>query len=245
MPRYALIACEVMTRTLEAALPLSNHELTIEWIDLGLHITPKLLHQRLQEIVDGLDPAAYDAVLLLFGLCGKATTITAPPGLPIVMPRAHDCITLYLGSADRFQQEFDSEPGTYWYSVDYMARNTDHNNMLGAVSMGMEDEEYARLVERYGKETADMIHQTLTGWQAHYSRAVFIDDGQGDDAPYRQHASDKAAKEGWAFRVMHGDNRLVEMLVTGQWPEDEFLVVPPGWRIELDGTGGIIKAVSP
>ncbi len=245
MPRYALIACEVMTRTLNAALPLAKDDITIEWIDIGLHSTPKLLHTRLQEILDGLDTAAYDAALLLFGLCGKATTLTAPPEIPLVMPRAHDCITLYLGSAARFQQEFDSDPGTYWYSVDYMARNTNQNNMLGAVSMGMEDDEYARLIERYGLDTASKIRETLTGWQAHYSRAVFIDDRQGDDAAYRLHASDKAAKEGWAFKIMEGDNRLVEMLVTGDWPEDEFVVVPPGWRIEMDGSGGIVKAVRP
>lgn len=40
----------------------------------------------------------------------------------LVIPRAHDCITLYLGSRQRYLEQFNARPGTYWYSLDYLER---------------------------------------------------------------------------------------------------------------------------
>ena len=55
-------------------------------------------------------------------MCGTATVGLTARHAPLVLPRAHDCITLYLGSRQRYNEEFMRHPGTYWYSVDYMER---------------------------------------------------------------------------------------------------------------------------
>jgi hypothetical protein len=34
----------------------------------------------------------------------------------MIIPKAHDCITLFLGSKERYRTYFDAHPGTYWYT---------------------------------------------------------------------------------------------------------------------------------
>jgi hypothetical protein len=42
----------------------------------------------------------------------------------------------------------------------------------------------------------------------------------------------RAAAEGKEFLLIPGSTRLLRALVAGGWDESEFLVVPPGRRIE-------------
>jgi hypothetical protein len=41
-----------------------------------------------------------------------------------MLPRAHDCITLLLGSRDAYQNYIDSHRGVYWYSDGWIATGT-------------------------------------------------------------------------------------------------------------------------
>jgi hypothetical protein len=38
----------------------------------------------------------------VYGLCNLALTSLRARAVPVVVPRAHDCITLYLGSRQRY-----------------------------------------------------------------------------------------------------------------------------------------------
>ncbi len=38
----------------------------------------------------------------------------------LVIPRVHDCISLLLGDPRRYQEQFENNPGTYWYSQDFL-----------------------------------------------------------------------------------------------------------------------------
>ena len=58
-----------------------------------------------------------------YGLCGQATAGLIARSIPIVIPHAHDCITLFLGSRDSYQYQFVNYPGTYWYAHDYIERS--------------------------------------------------------------------------------------------------------------------------
>jgi len=55
-------------------------------------------------------------------------------------------------------------------------------------------------------------------------------------------ARNKAKKEGWVFERKTGDRRLVEMLINGEWTEEEFLFVPPGHTIKQSYNEGLINA---
>lgn len=243
MKRYIALTCEALARSVYAAAAESPHTVAVRLYRQGLHNTPKRLRETLQGQIDAIQPGECDAILLAYGICGTSTVGLSCPHTPLVMPRTHDCIALYLGSHARYQQEFDANPGTYWYSLDYMERNEPGSNVaLGAITLANMDEVYDEYVEKYGKENADYLMEVMGEWGKHYNRAVFIDMGIGDGSQFEQMAQEEAARRGWLFERKQGNQRMIRMLIHGDWAEDEFLVVPPGYRICQTGAEGLIKA---
>ncbi len=245
MKRYLALTCEALTRSVYAAAADAPHTVTVELLRQGLHNTPKSLRAALQERIDAAAPGAYDAILLAYGLCGASTVGLAARDVPLVIPRAHDCITLYLGARARYQAEFDAHPGTYWYSLDYMERSADGASVgLGAATIGAMDEVYAEYVRKYGQDNADYLMEVMGEWGKHYRRAVFLDTGEQGGEPYQRLAQEQAQQRGWAFERKAGDSRLITMLLNGEWHDAEFLVVPPHHRIAQSSDSGLIQAIS-
>jgi len=244
MARYVALTCEALARTVYAASATSPHTVTIRLFRQGLHNTPKKLRRTLQDEIDAIQPGECDAILLAYGLCGTSTAHLTSRHTPLVMPRAHDCITLYLGSRERYNAEFERHPGTYWYSADYLERQEPGAAVaLGAAGIGDETAEYDKWVEKYGQETADALVEEMRGWTQHYTRAAFIDTGLVNLTLYEDKAQAKATNEGWVFERMAGDHRLIDALIQGEWSAEEFLVVPPGYAIQQTSTDAIVKAV--
>jgi hypothetical protein len=214
----------------------------VRLLDQGLHDRPSTLREQLQAQIDAIPPGDCDAILLVYGMCGLATPGLVARHMPMVIPRAHDCITLYLGSKARYQEEFEQEPGTYWYSVDYLERNPSQSR-LGAGMPGLIDGLYEEYVQKYGQDNADYLMEVMGEWGKHYQRAVYIDTGLGDSTVFEQMAHEQAKRRGWRFEQREGNRRLVQMLVNGVWSKDEFLLVLPGYMIEQSHDGELIKAV--
>jgi hypothetical protein len=242
MKHYIALTCSALARSVYAAAAQSGATVSVRLFDQGLHNVPGDLRTKLQAGVDAIPEGECDAILLAYGICGRSTVGLEARHTPLVMPRAHDCITLYLGSREKYQAEFDAEPGTYWYSVDYMERSKS-NAGLGASLPGVIDDVYEKYVEKYGKDNADYLMEVMGEWGKHYKRAVFIDTGLGDGSRFEYAAQEQAHQRGWTFERKQGNRRLVEMLINGDWPEDEFLVVPPGYRIDQSSDSGLIVAV--
>lgn len=244
MARYLALTCEALARAVYAAAAISPHTVTVQLYRQGLHDAPKVLRHTLQDDIDAVPPATYDAILLAYGLCGAATAQLVARHTPLVLPRAHDCITLYLGSRDRYQAEFERHPGTYWYSLDYMERQEPGKSVaLGAAGLAETAEQYEGWVAKYGEETADALRDEMRRWMSHYTRAAFIDTGLGEAEVFAVKAQDKAAHEGWIFEKLPGDRRLVNQLMAGAWNDDEFLVVPPGFAIQQANNEGVVRTV--
>ena len=244
MAHYLALTCEALARSIYAAAAQTDHTITVQLYRQGLHNRPKGLRAGLQEQIDAAADKPVDAILLAYGMCGTSTIGLTARQTPLVMPRAHDCITLYLGSRERYQAEFDRHPGTYWYSVDYMERAEPGASVaLGAAGIETSEAEYEKYVQKYGQETADMLMEEIRGWAKHYTRAAFIDTNLGKPNIFLEKAQDKADKEGWAFERMQGNPRLLDMLINGDWSDEEFLVVPPGHTIRQQYDDGLVQAV--
>lgn len=237
------LACDALARLVYWCAAQSPHVVDVELMKLGLHVNPADLRQRLQARIDAVSADDYDAVALAYGLCGKATAGLTARHVPIVIPRAHDCITLFLGSRQRYRHEFETRPGTYWYVQDYIERN-DSAGMalsLGAATAVDMTAAHAEYVEKYGQDNADYLMEVMGAWQQHYERAAYIDLGLNEDTSVEQQARDEAARRGWTFERLSGDQRLLRKLLHGEW-DDDMLRLDPGQQLEMTHDDGVIAA---
>jgi hypothetical protein len=135
--RIKAIVCEVLAREVYACAATSPHIVDVQLIEKGLHNVPANLQEELQRTIASAQRARYDAIALAYGLCGNALAGISAGEVPLVIPRAHDCITLYLGSRQAYQAQFTERPGTYYYTPDYIERRgSDSSFSLGAKDEG-------------------------------------------------------------------------------------------------------------
>ena len=106
--RLGCIGCEVLARAIYLCAARSPHIVDVELLQRGLHNVPNDLRAQLQASIDSSAGQGYDAIVMTYGLCGQATAGLTAPGVPLVVPRAHDCITLFLGSQEHYQEQFNN-----------------------------------------------------------------------------------------------------------------------------------------
>ncbi len=170
---YMLIACAVLYRECYYSAAISKNIIDIKLCEKGLHdIGAAKMSTRLQSEIDDIDPNNYDAILLAYGLCSNGT-MGLRSKIPIVLPRAHDCITLLMGSKEKYQQYFNQNTGTFYRSSGWIERGTSSlDNPESTVSqMGIST--YQEYVEKYGEDNAKYLMETL-GSMAHYNKLAYI-----------------------------------------------------------------------
>ncbi len=232
--KLKVIGCEVLARLLYHCASQSPHTIDIELLRYGQHQQPSNLRMALQAAIDASASQGYHAILLAYGLCGKSTEGLTARAVPLVIPRAHDCITLFLGSRQRYNEQFTQVPGTYWYVQDYLERDDGSETGLAIGANTSADAEALRAsyVEKYGEDNANYLMEVMGAWQAHYQRAAFIDLGLADASATQAQAQFDAAQRGWAFERLAGEMALIQRLLNGQWDQD-YLVLQPGQSIAM------------
>ena len=244
--RYRLISCRVLEREMAAAIARSPNDVDIEYLPKGLHDLPsREMRQCLQTTLDGTGEEQYDAVLFGYGLCNNGLDGLTAGKQPIVVPRAHDCITLFLGSKERYLDYFQQNPGTYFLTSGWI----EHGEVTGELrqltiqhAAGM-DKRLEELVAHYGEDNARFLYDTLCAADRHYGQYTFIEMGVEPDNRFEQIARERAATRGWTYKRIQGSMSLLQRLVDGDWTQGAFLVVAPGWRVKADYSEGIITAV--
>jgi hypothetical protein len=241
--RLLALTCEVLARSVYLCAARSPHVVDVRLNRRGLHDDPPNLRTILQGEIDEID-RPYDAVVLAYGLCGGATAGLRAAGIPLVVPRAHDCITLFLGDRGRYLAEFTEHPGTYWYVQDYLERTDEGSAFagVGAVSDAEARATYEEYVARYGPDNAAYLMEAMGAWRAHYDRAAFIDMGVGDATDVEARARDEANRRGWLFERLAGELVLVRRLIDGAWDDADFLVLRPGERLAMSYDERVISA---
>ncbi len=239
---FKLISCEIFFREMEFLLGQSPHQIDVEFLQKGLHDIPSdEMLKRIQAQVDAVQ--GYDAILLGYGLCNNGLDGLKARDTQLILPRAHDCITLFLGSRNRYQEYFDANPGTYFKTTGWIERNeiADELKQLSIPNqMGM-DMTYDQLVEQYGEDNADYLWEELCNTEKNYSQITFIEMGVEPDGSFEQTARDEAAAKQWTFEKVPGNLTLLRCLLHGEWDEDDFLTVPPSYRITVKHDPSIIS----
>lgn len=230
-----LISCNVFQREVCLCLARTPHVVDVEFTELGEHANSGGLRQLIQSKIDATEAGGkpYEAILLLFGLCGNATSGLRAQRTPLVLPRAHDCCTILLGSKQRFAEHFKDAPSTPFSSVGYLERGDYFLRTDDGTPKVESGDAYAQLVAQYGEEDAKYIWETMHPPLLDHgtNRAVFIDIPETTPPAMVEQFRQKAAAAGKECVHLTGSLRLIQNLINGQWDTEDFLTVPPAHKI--------------
>ena len=243
--RLKVIACEVVARELYWCAARARHAVNLTLLEQGLHANSDLCRTRLQQEIDAAEPDRFDVVLLGYGLCNNSLVGARAGRIPLVVPRAHDCITLLVGSKERYARLFAEAPGTYWFSSGWLesyergGERIEPRSNSGLGSM-YKAESYEELVAKYGADNARYLTEFMSHWEDHYTRGALIrfefDRHLGLEDKVRRICEEK----GWEFVTVPGDPGLLESGLNGEWDAERFVTVTPGKVLRASYTDGIL-----
>jgi len=194
------------------------------YLDYGLHSYPRKLNQTVQEALDGLpDPSL---VILGYGLCGNGLNGIRAGKHTLLIPRADDCIAIFLGSYERYQREFKTESGTYYLTKGWLESGS---NPL---------QEYQGYVQKYGLEKANWLIDSL---YHNYKRLVLVAHSQEDLDACRSKAQEVAKfceRWGMQYQEILGSiayfEHLIQIGMFAEQADENFILVPPGGELCQD-----------
>jgi len=233
-----VIACGVLEKELQTAAAKLNIKISSEYLEAGLHEQPDRLKKELQQAVDRVSASSpesggdWDAIVIGYGLCGRGTVGLAAGRLPLVIPRVHDCIALFLGSAEKYRHQFKKNPGTFYMTSGWYEHKTQPMTLRKKKNRPIEGNwdisaGYESMKGKYGRENAQEIYDFLNSWKRNYSRSVYIDTGTSDGGPYESYARDLAFELDWKYEKIDGSLDLFTTMLTAEFTDETVLVVPP------------------
>jgi len=243
--RLHLISCRVFMRELEVLAVDAKSELRIQYLEMALHEKPgHILNAALQAAVDAVPPDSCDAIALGYGLCNRGLVGLQARTLPVVVPRAHDCLGILLGSTKRYLAELDLQPGTYFQSSGWIEHLPADRTLrpLATNQTGIFPARMEELVARHGAENAKFLFEEIAKFTRHYQRLAFISTPVAGTEEHQKKAGDIARQQGWQLEKLPGDLGWLKRLLAGDWNDQDFLVLKPAERIQLRYDGQLIGA---
>lgn len=235
--RLKLIACKILSREIGLLSAHCENYIDVTYLRQGYHDEPETLRRLLQEEIDsvesGDDPRScnkygydFDAILIGYGLCSNGILGLSSKKYPLVIPRAHDCTTLFLGSKEKYREYFDQNGGTYWYNNGWI-----ENAIMP--SPKYKDYYYNIYLEAYGEENAQYLTEIKCDWIKNYNRFTYIKWDNLANEKYERFSKECADYFGLEFDVLKGDSTLLSDFLEGKWDNERFLIVPPGKAVEV------------
>lgn len=250
MKHYKVIACKIMQRELAHVLAACPNALDITFLKQDLHDTPKLLTKALQEEIDRVESGCcpytnkehmfeFDAILLGYGLCSNALVGLKSRRLPLVIPRAHDCTTLFMGSKEKYQTYFHEVKGTYFYTLGWLE--------LGAApeEASLERKRIEYMDKFQDEDTVDYLMEMEEEMLKHYNSITYITWPGIESGLGLEQARRITVQKKWNLHQYDGDDSLLSNFVNGHWPEEDFLILNPGEELMPSYEDSVIRKVPP
>jgi hypothetical protein len=214
-PKLLVLACAVMEREMNQ---FQNGRVEFKFFDYGLHRTPEKMAKALQVEIDQASEENYDGIILGYGLCSNGIVGVHSRKKRLIIPRIHDCISLFLGSPESYKEQVKQYPGTYYLTPGWIEKGETPISKFNS---------YAR---SYGEETARwVLHEEMKN----YTRIVFIDTGVDNSKSYQKIAHQNADFLGISYERLKGSPKLFKDLVSGIWEKD-FLVLSRGQTVKQE-----------
>lgn len=210
--KFIVIACNIMK---EELLRFQINGISFVFLEQSLHLTPQKMKPVIQEEIDKAAKQVSDYVILSYGLCSNGILGVKANRHPLVIPKVHDCIALFLGSREKYMEEQTREPGTYYLTKGWIEE--------GKSPLGI----YKEYCKRYGQETAEWaIKEQLKN----YTRIALVNMGANLSEDHREHARENARFLHLRYEEMAGSLAFFEKMLQGWWDE-EFIILKPGEEV--------------
>ncbi len=228
--RLKLIVCDVLLREVCHLLVKCPHVFDLEFTEKDSHNNSETLRSTIQQKIDESTGKGFDAILLGYGICGNATVGIEARDTRLVIPRAHDCCTLFLGSRKKFRRHFKDNPSQPFSSAGYMERsNTLYHDGFHPACIE-DDPKYKEYIAQYGEENARYIYETMYGEAVHPEKIVFIEIPETRHLGYAEVCRQQAEENGMQLEILDGSLAILRKLLCGDWDEADFLTLEPGER---------------
>jgi hypothetical protein len=209
-----IVACKTLAPEIELVMRRRGIDMPVTFVESGKHVWPDKLRDCIQEGIDGV-PAG-KTVLLVFGFCGNSMVGIKSRSHTLALPRAADCIPLFLGS--RKTRE-DYGIYTYFYTRGYLESES---NIV---------RDYEAVAEKYGQKRSLRVMREM---MKHYKNIAIIDTGAFDPGEVREKVAPVAELINVPVSVVPGNLRIIDALLMGDWGADDFLVIPSGSEVSFE-----------
>ena len=247
MRYFKMLACKIFQRELAQVIPSCPNVLDVTFMQQELHATPNLLREALQKEIDLIESGndlhsnkkcfeKAEAILLGYGLCSNALVGIRSRRLPLVIPRAHDCITHFMGSKERYADYFEKVKGTFFYTKGWLDLGLD----IGSADIERKRSEY---MERFDgdEDTVEYLLEVDREMLRHYKYITYITWPGMPNESGTAAAKELAEKAGLELLQYEGSSRLMADLVNGNWNEEDFLILQPGQTLQPSYDNMVIK----
>jgi len=235
-PRLALIACRVFED--EIALHGGSSPQTVEtrYLEVGLHDHPDNLRKAVLAEIDAFDAGDdVDAVVLAYALCGRGTAGLRAGRHRLVIPRGHDCMTVFMGSKEKFACQQAAAPDSYYYTPGWMKADR-------CPGPGRLEALRAEYSEKFEPDDVEFLVESAKANWAQHGRAVYLDLGTPGADGKAAEAEAAARALGWKFERLPGDPTLLKDLLSGRWDSERFQIIEPGGTLDHSPDERIFRA---
>ncbi|MCL5072433.1 MAG: DUF1638 domain-containing protein [Actinobacteria bacterium] len=239
------IICDVMKSDfMEIAEKKSLNNMDFIFMEQQLHNTPDLMRKKLQEEIDKIDSGReYGRIILGYGLCSNGVMNLVSKNHEIVIPKVDDCISLFLGSKERYIEEFRKDPATYYLCKGWIEFGGDpyRGYLLWTGRENKIPHEWLRGRKRYGLKKYDetMARFLVTEMLKNYKRILLINNNDLNEQ-HRKFVSDmiiflnEVLEREITLEEVEGSLKFIEKLIRCDFDEKNFLNIKPGEKIKQE-----------